>query len=143
MFVPEQESGDIMAENYIGQSVYNHKAEEIAKVNDLVFGEDGQVKAVILGVGGLLGIGEKDVAVRFDAIEVSRKADTDEPMLVLDASADDLKAAPEFLTAAAKAAAEQAAASAQQQQQQQQQMQQQQGAGAPKPLQQEQAPANN
>ncbi len=144
MFVPEQESGDMIAQDYIGQKVYNHKAEEIAKVNDLVFGEDGQVKAVILGVGGLLGIGQKDVAVRFDAIETSRKADTDEPMLVLDASADDLKAAPEFLTAEAKAAAEQAAASAQQQQQQQQQMQQQQsGAGAPKPLQQEQAPANN
>ncbi len=56
----------------IGESVYNgtgDDAENIGDVNDIVLGTDGKIEAVVVGVGGFLGIGEKDVAVDFAQLE--------------------------------------------------------------------------
>ena len=55
-----------LATNMIGESVYNgtgDTAENIGDVNDIVIGNDGRVQSVVVGVGGFLGIGEKNVAV--------------------------------------------------------------------------------
>ncbi|WP_437344204.1 PRC-barrel domain-containing protein [Mesorhizobium marinum] len=68
-----------LASNIIGENVYNgagEDAEHIGDVNDIVLGTDGSIDAVIVGVGGFLGIGEKEVAVDFANLEwVERDGD--------------------------------------------------------------------
>ena len=61
---------------------------------DVLVGKDGQVQAAIVGVGGFLGAGEKDVAVSFNAIKPTMK--NDKVYLTMDTSKDALKKAPGF-----------------------------------------------
>ena len=49
----------VTVSEYYKQSVYDTKDNKIGDVNDVLLDKDGQVSAVILGVGGFLGIGEK------------------------------------------------------------------------------------
>ncbi|WP_025030367.1 PRC-barrel domain-containing protein [Nitratireductor aquibiodomus] len=71
--------------------------DDIGEINDLVISQDGDVMAVIVGVGGFLGIGEKDVALTMDQIHVMREADSPQDIfLVVRSSSEALKAAPSF-----------------------------------------------
>ena len=61
-----------LATQIIGESVFNgtgDDAENIGEVNDIVIGPDGNIQAVVVGVGGFLGIGEKNVAVDFAQLD--------------------------------------------------------------------------
>ncbi|MGZ9085754.1 MAG: PRC-barrel domain-containing protein [Rhodoplanes sp.] len=51
-------------------TVYGANNETIGEISDVLIDRNGKVVAVIVGVGGFLGIGEKDVAVPFEAIEI-------------------------------------------------------------------------
>ncbi len=68
-----QTTGDgYLATQMIGENVYNgtgDDAEHIGDVNDIVIGADGNIQAVVVGVGGFLGIGEKNVAVDFAQLD--------------------------------------------------------------------------
>lgn len=97
-YLTEQSEDQIAASNYMGQSVYNAGDESIGEISDLIFKKDGGVEAAVIGVGGFLGIGQKQVAVPFDRIEVSEQPDTGELKLTTTETADTLKAAPEFKT---------------------------------------------
>lgn len=103
-YLTEQASDQIAASTYIGQSVYNAADESIGEINDLIMKKDGGVEAAVIGVGGFLGIGEKDVAVPFDRITIAEQPDTDKLKLTTTETADTLKAAPEFKTKAQKIA---------------------------------------
>jgi sporulation protein YlmC with PRC-barrel domain len=81
----------IPVSEFYKQSVYDTHDNKIGDVNDVLLDKSGQVSAVILGVGGLLGIGEKDVAVPFNAIQVTEKSGN--RYLVMDASKEALQAA--------------------------------------------------
>lgn len=86
-----------LASNIIGETVYNgtgDDASNVGEVNDLVISADGQVEAIVIGVGGFLGLGEKSVAVDYDTIEWSEK-DGDR-WIVIAATADQLKELPDF-----------------------------------------------
>lgn len=89
--------GQILATTLIGQTLYNgtgDNAENIGDVNDVVIGPDGTAEAVVVGVGGFLGMGEKDVAVDFDRIGwVERDG---EKWLTIAATQKELEAAPAF-----------------------------------------------
>jgi sporulation protein YlmC with PRC-barrel domain len=90
---------DNLGSRLIGQPVYSSAgddAEEIGNIDDLVFDENGQIKAVVIGVGGFLGIGEKAVAVDFASLEFTLAADNTERW-VLPTTADALTAAPDFV----------------------------------------------
>ncbi|MGV8853310.1 MAG: PRC-barrel domain-containing protein [Devosia sp.] len=90
---------DSLATRLIDQAVYSSTgddAEEIGNVSDLVFNEDGQITAVIIGVGGFLGIGEKSVAVDFHSLEFTVATDNTERW-VLPTTADALNQAPDFV----------------------------------------------
>ncbi len=63
----------VTVSEYYKQSVYDTKDKKIGDVDDVLLDKSGQVSAVILGVGGFLGIGEKDVAVPFTAIKITKK----------------------------------------------------------------------
>lgn len=92
---------DNLGTRLIGAPVYStagDDAEEIGSINDLVFSENGQIEAVVIGVGGFLGIGEKSVAVDFDSLEFTLAADNTERW-VLPTTAEALTTAPDFVWA--------------------------------------------
>lgn len=97
-YLTEQGADQIAASTYIGQSVYNSSDESIGEINDVIFTKDGSVEAAVIGVGGFLGIGEKNVAVPLDTITVADVPNSDDLKLTTAETADTLKAAPEFKT---------------------------------------------
>ncbi|RNJ43305.1 photosystem reaction center subunit H [Mesorhizobium erdmanii] len=93
--VPRAE-GNIVT-NIIGESVYNgtgDDAENIGKVSDVVFDKDGMAKSVVIGVGGFLGVGTKNVAFDYDKLQWAEK--NGDRWLVAQTTKDELKAHPEF-----------------------------------------------
>ncbi len=114
-------AADIYASELIGMRVYSAERDydsftmdttvaagaetewdDIGEVNDVILGRDGQVRAVILGVGGFIGIGEKDVALPMEAIKMVREADAveaDDFFLVVNANKELLTDAEEFRSA--------------------------------------------
>ena len=58
---------------YYKQTVYDPKENKIGEIDDVLVDKSGKVEAFVVGVGGFLGIGEKDVIVPFDAVKVMRK----------------------------------------------------------------------
>ena len=85
----------ISASDYIGKTVYDLSGNNIGDVNDLIITGDGTVQAVILGVGGFLGMGEKHVAVNAQAVQMVQDG-TGSKRLVVDASREALNAAPAY-----------------------------------------------
>jgi sporulation protein YlmC with PRC-barrel domain len=61
--------GDWRASKVVGLSVYNDSNESLGTINDLLMDKSGNIKAVVLGVGGFLGMGEHLVAVPFDKVK--------------------------------------------------------------------------
>jgi sporulation protein YlmC with PRC-barrel domain len=61
--------GDWRTSKVVGLSVYNSKDENIGAINDLLMDKSGNIKAVVVGVGGFLGMGEHLVAIPFDKIK--------------------------------------------------------------------------
>lgn len=84
------------ANEFIGKTVYTTSAENVGEINDLVFGNDGKIVGVVIGVGGFLGIGEKDVLVSLDSIRMTKADGSDTTQLVVDASKEALENAPSF-----------------------------------------------
>ena len=73
-FVKQQSPSDWSAEALIGRTVENAQGENLGEINNVVLNEKGTVVAVTIGVGGFLGIGEKDVGVPFDALQFEESA---------------------------------------------------------------------
>jgi hypothetical protein len=89
-----QDKDTFLASDLTGATVYNPQDEAIGDVNDVIVSRDGKVDGIVVGVGGFLGIGEKDVAIKTSQIKMM---DTDTGVkLVLDMTKDQLAAAPEF-----------------------------------------------
>lgn len=68
-------NGDWRASTLLGTSIFNASNQSIGDINDLLLTKDGNVASVIVGVGGFLGIGEKNVALKFDDLDISRDAE--------------------------------------------------------------------
>ena len=62
-------TGDWRASKVVGLNVYNENNESIGSINDLLTDKSGNIKAVVIGVGGFLGVGSRLVAVSFDKIK--------------------------------------------------------------------------
>jgi sporulation protein YlmC with PRC-barrel domain len=61
--------GDWRASKVAGLNVYNGNNESVGSINDLLMDKGGNIKAVVIGVGGFLGVGEHLVAVPFDKVK--------------------------------------------------------------------------
>ena len=73
---PVVKADGYLATNMIGENVYNGTGDDavnIGDVNDMVIAKDGKVEAVVVGVGGFLGIGEHNVAVEFPQLSWAEK----------------------------------------------------------------------
>jgi sporulation protein YlmC with PRC-barrel domain len=68
-FMTQMQPEQIMASELIGTRVVSANNESIGDINDVIVDRNGQVMAAVVGVGGFLGIGEKDVAVPFKSLE--------------------------------------------------------------------------
>ncbi len=98
-FLATPATDDWLASRLMGSTIYGANDESLGDVNDVVATKDGQVKAIVIGVGGFLGIGQKNVAVAPSALE--RVADGNSWKYRLATTKDELNAAPEFQAPAA------------------------------------------
>lgn len=114
-FVYEQDN-QIRSDKLIGHNVTNPDGENVGDINQLIVSRDGNFEGVIIGVGGFLGIGEKNVGVRFDALNISEDPESDDLVITMDQTKDALEQAPAFVT---KESQKQADNMAQQKQEQQ------------------------
>jgi sporulation protein YlmC with PRC-barrel domain len=116
-YLTEQAENQISVNDFLGQAIYTADNQSIGDINDLLVQDDGGVVAAVVGVGGFLGIGEKNVAIPFDKITITRETATGdaadaaadgetkaevvaeaEVRLTTTETADSLKNAPEFKT---------------------------------------------
>lgn len=105
---------DVLASKLIGMRVYAVQADidatkaypaearaewaDVGEVNDVVLDWDGSVKAVVLGVGGFLGVGEKDVAIEMSSLRKARESnDATDWFLVVNSSKEMLTNAPAYV----------------------------------------------
>jgi sporulation protein YlmC with PRC-barrel domain len=97
-YLTAQTPDQVSANTYIGQSVYNGNNESIGKVTDLIMQKQGGIVAAVVGVGGFLGIGQKNVAVPIGNVTVAQNTQDGTVKLTTSETVDTLKAAPEFKT---------------------------------------------
>jgi hypothetical protein len=76
------------------QNVYDPNENRIGDIKDVLVDKSGKIATLIVGVGGFLGAGEKDVAVPFEAAHPTMK--DNKWWLVMNATKDGLKSAPVF-----------------------------------------------
>lgn len=77
------------------QSVYDPGENKIGEIMDVLVDKQGKIVALMVGVGGFLGMGEKDVAIPFNAVQFKTK-DNNKWWPVINATKDALKAAPGY-----------------------------------------------
>lgn len=90
-----------LASNIIGENVYNglgDDAENIGEINDIVLGTNDGIEMVVIGVGGFLGLGQKNVAVAWSELKWGER--DGEAYLVLETTKEALEAEAEFEVAA-------------------------------------------
>lgn len=67
-FITRADPGQYRASELVGVKIYNPQDENIGKVNELLVDKKGSIIGVVIGVGGFLGIGQKNVALPYTAI---------------------------------------------------------------------------
>lgn len=86
--------GSFTVTDWYKQSVYDPTNAKIGQVMDVLVSPDGKVDTLIVGVGGFLGAGEKDVAVSFSTVQKTVK--DSKVYLTMNTTKDALKSAPGF-----------------------------------------------
>ena len=96
-FMHRQNASEWRGTKLIGASIYGPDDKSIGDINDVLIGNDGRVTAVVVGVGGFLGVGEKNVALPFQVLNVERKqGDTTIDKITVNYTKEQLKNAPQF-----------------------------------------------
>ena len=80
--------------NYIGKPIVNATGEKIGDVSDVLFDRTGKITTVVIGVGGFLGLGAKQVAIPFEAVTYREQDGHREITVPL--SKEALQAAPDY-----------------------------------------------
>ncbi len=89
-------SDDMLSSNVVGLDVYNDQNNEIGKIQDIAFDTSKQMTGYIVSVGGFLGLGTHYVAIDPDSVKVTYDASNKVWRATMNATKDQLKAAPEF-----------------------------------------------
>lgn len=97
-YLTSQPQGTFHADSLMGNDVKSsvEDDDDIGTISDLIIDEDGQIQAVVVGVGGFLGMGEKDVAIEWDSLELTKDEDNDDYVIRVNASQDSLEEAEEY-----------------------------------------------
>jgi sporulation protein YlmC with PRC-barrel domain len=83
-----------LASDIYKADVYDNAENKIGVVTDLIVDNSGNVTTAVVSVGGLLGVGKKDVAIPFKDLKVASRDNKD--WLVLNQSKEELKTAPAY-----------------------------------------------
>jgi sporulation protein YlmC with PRC-barrel domain len=94
-FLSRQMPDELLVSDLLGRHAVNADNVTIGDVNDVVTDSSGKAIGAVIGVGGFLGIGEKDVAVPFEDLKFSRDDDND-VRIEVDISKEALTNAPDF-----------------------------------------------
>jgi sporulation protein YlmC with PRC-barrel domain len=90
--------GQMLASDLIGLNIKNNANESIGEINELILDKDGKVVAVVVGVGGFLGMGEREVALDFKSLQIkydpNAMTNAGATTATVDATKESLKAAP-------------------------------------------------
>jgi hypothetical protein len=86
---------DVLSTNLIGLNITNGSDEDVGEIKDVVISGD-KLAGYIVSVGGFLGMGERYVVVSPSAVQVNYAEDDKKWSAKMDATKDQLKAAPEF-----------------------------------------------
>src|SRR5919109_1076095 len=116
--VPAQAADELRADTLIGMTVFDTNGDKVGEVKDILFNENGQATGVVLSVGGVLGLGAKQVGLQWSEVDIQPDAE----VAKIQYNKSQLEAAPDFKTQEAQKAESDAA---------QQQMQQGAPANAP------------
>ena len=73
--VAQSANGEWRASKVVGVYVYNDSNEKLGSIDELIMNKQGKIDKVIIGVGGFLGVGQRDIAVNFDQLKF-----TDQPV---------------------------------------------------------------
>src|SRR4051794_12575657 len=95
-FVTKQTQEQWLATKFKGTDVIGTDDKKIGDVSDMLFDKDHKIIAYIVGVGGFLGIGQKDVAIDPASFQMVAGKDQNDFKLRLAMTKDELKAAPAF-----------------------------------------------
>jgi sporulation protein YlmC with PRC-barrel domain len=93
--LPTIPANSVTVTHWYKQSVYDPADNKIGEIEDVLIDRDGKVTSMIVGVGGFLGMGEKDVAVPFSAVKATTKGNN-KWYLVMNSTKDALKSAKGF-----------------------------------------------
>lgn len=97
-FLNTQSSDQWLGSTLIGLDVEGSDNKSIGAISDLVVTRDGTIVAVVIGVGGFLGVGQKSVAIPFDKVQVMNDGNDTKAKVTM--SKDELEKAPDFKTLA-------------------------------------------
>ncbi|KRR19453.1 hypothetical protein CQ13_33655 [Bradyrhizobium retamae] len=87
---------DELSSKLVGLDIYSSSNQDIGQIKDIALDPQGDVAAYIVSVGGFLGVDQHYVAVRPSAVNVTYDASAKKWHAAMDATANQLKAAPEF-----------------------------------------------
>jgi len=94
--ITEQKPDQLLASKVKGSNVMGSNDEKIGDVSDILFDKDGKILAYVVGVGGFLGIGSKDVAMSPQSFQIVPASERESMKLKLAMTKDELKNAAEF-----------------------------------------------
>lgn len=86
---------EMRSSKLIGTTVVNDADEALGKISEIVLSKDGKIAAVVIGLGGFLGMGEREVAVNFASLRIAQDSNN-KTTVSLNATKDSLKSAPEW-----------------------------------------------
>lgn len=89
-------ANDELSSKIVGLDIYNNSDQDIGRIKDIALDPQGRTVAYIISVGGFLGVDQHYIAVRPSAVDISYNASTKKWQAAMNATADQLKAAPEF-----------------------------------------------
>ena len=98
-FTSTVSSDQLAVSKLTGTDVRNAANENLGDINDIVLDKSGKPTVAVIGVGGFLGMGEKNVGVPFQALQFTMSNDTKTQVARLDVTKEALTAAPTFVYA--------------------------------------------
>lgn len=94
--ISSQTSDQFLASRFRGTDVIGPNDEKIGDVSDVLFDKNGQILAYVIGVGGFLGVGAKEVALAPASFQVIKGKPGEFDKLKLSMSKDELQQAQNF-----------------------------------------------
>ena len=95
-FQKGQSEGELSTARLVGTRVFNAKAEVVGTVSDIILGADGKATTAVINVGGVAGVGAKQVGVPYAAFKVGPVVEGSR-VLLIDVTPAQLQAAPTYV----------------------------------------------